>query len=92
MTRLIQHLKLIDEAGGTEERVIWDVPAGVKSSDAVRYRLAYIPKGSKYPAVLYDNHHPKGHHKHIRGHQMAYEFTSVAKLLGDFRKDIEAIK
>lgn len=92
MARPILHRKLIDEAGGTEEMVIWDVPAGVKAPDRIRYRPAYIPKGSRDPAVLYDNHYPKGHHRHIRGHETAYEFAGVEKLLKDFRKDIEAIK
>lgn len=46
----------------------------------------------KEPAVLYDNHHPKGHHKHIGGRQAAYEFSTVGNLLKDFSRDIEALK
>lgn len=57
-----------------------------------RSRLAYIPKGRKKPAVLYDNHHPKGHHKHIGERQVAYDFVGAEKLLQDFRRDIEAVK
>ncbi len=90
--RLIHSLKLIDEASGIEERKIWEVPKNEKNPDGIRYRLAYIPSGQKTPAVLYDNHHPKGHHKHIRGRQSAYAFVGVEKLLGDFRRDIEALK
>ena len=55
----------------------------------MRYRLAYIPKGAKTPIVLYDNHHPKGHHKHIRGHEMPYDFSGPEKLLKDFERDIQ---
>ncbi len=62
--RLIHAVKLIDETGGIEERKIWEVPRNAKQPDGIRYRLAYIPKDQKKPAVLYDNHHPKGHHKH----------------------------
>lgn len=92
MTRLIHHLKLVDDTGGTEERVIWEVPKAARNPDGIRYRLAYIPKGAKDPAVLYDNHHPKGHHKHIAGRQVAYEFRGVETLLADFARDIGALK
>ena len=92
MARLIHKLKLIDEAGGIEERVIWAVPKSAVQPEGIRYRLAYIPKGRKSPAVLYDNHHPKGRHKHLGERQLAYEFAGVEKLLEDFRRDIEATK
>ncbi len=92
MTRLIHRLKLIDDSGGTEERVIWGVPRSPRNPDGIRYRLAYIPKGAAAPKVLYDNHHPKGHHKHIGARQAAYEFLGVERLLEDFRRDIEALK
>lgn len=90
--RLIHSLKLIDEAAGIEERKIWAVPRDAKHPDGIRYRLAYIPHGQKTPAVLYDNHHPKGHHKHLGGRQHDYEFSGVENLLKDFRRDIEALK
>ena len=90
--RLIHSLKLIDEAAGIEERKVWEVPKDERNPDGTRYRLAYIPAGQKEPAVLYDNHHPKGHHKHIRGRQTVYKFTRVENLLNDFRRDIEALK
>lgn len=51
-----------------------------------------LSAGQRTPAVLYDNHHPKGHHKHIGGRQSAYQFSSVEDLLRDFRRDIEALK
>lgn len=92
MARLIHHVKLLDGAGATEERVIWEIPRSAKYPDGVRYRLAYIPKEARGPAVLYDNHHPKGHHKHVAGRQHAYEFHDVDRLLADFRRDIEALK
>ena len=92
MVRLLHKFKLINETGGIVERVIWGVPKSVRQPQGIRYRLAYIPKGRKKPAVLYDNHHPKGHHKHIGDHQFAYSFIGIERLLEDFRLDIEAIK
>ncbi len=92
MSRKIHHLKLIDASGGIEERIIWEVPKSAKCPDGIRYRLAYIPKGSDTPSVLYDNHHPKGHHKHLRHRQFPYRFTDVEQLLEDFGRDVEASK
>ncbi len=37
--------------------------------------------------VGYDNHYPKGPHKHIHGIEYPYEFTDIHKLLDDFLKD-----
>jgi len=34
--------------------------------------------------VLYDNHPPKGHHRHVEGVQEGYDFVDVDKLLEDF--------
>lgn len=92
MAILIHHLKLIDEAGGIEERVIWAIPKGADYPDGVRYRLAYIRKGERRPAVLYDNHRPKGHHRHRGERQGPYAFSGVESLLDDFRRDIEVLK
>lgn len=88
--RLVHYLKEIDPSGGIEERKIWEVPVSERNPDGVRYRLAYIPQGQRKPAVLYDNHHPKGHHKHVDGEEAAYEYSGIAQLLADFRKDVEA--
>ncbi len=41
------------------------------------------------PAVLYDNHHPKGHHKHLERAEFACEFDGLEKLIEDFEKDVK---
>ena len=38
--------------------------------------------------VLYDNHDPKGHHRHREGVEEAYEFVDVDGLLADFAADV----
>jgi len=48
------------------------------------YRLAFVRRGEEKPAVLYDNHSPKGHHRHVEGVQQPYSFTDVDQLLTDF--------
>jgi hypothetical protein len=59
--------KVIDEEGNILELVIWRVPATPRSPSGVRYRLAFVRRDEENPAVLYDNHSPKGHHRHIEG-------------------------
>lgn len=89
MVKLIHRSKDELPEGGIDERVIWQVPRSPRQPDGIRYRLAYIRKGGESPAVLYDNHHPKGHHKHLEGVQFSYEFAGVEKLIEDFEKDVE---
>jgi YD repeat-containing protein len=90
--RLHLSSKFTDEVKGIEELKIWEVPVDEKNPDGIRYRLVYIPAGRKSPAVLYDNHHPKGHHKHIEGQEFDYAYSGVDKLIQDFKRDVEAIK
>jgi YD repeat-containing protein len=89
--QLLHSLKLVN-AEGIEERKIWAVPVDEKNPDGIRYRLAYIPAGRKIPEVLYDNHHPKGHHKHVEDRQYDYAYTGLENLILDFCRDIEALK
>lgn len=87
MVRLLHRFKRSYFDGGIEQRVIWEIPVSDSQPDGIRYRLAYIPAGSTIPTVLYDNHHPKGHHKHIRGVESPYEFVDWKTLIEDFKKD-----
>lgn len=89
MVRLIHRSKIQLSDGGVDERVIWRVPRSHRQPEGIRYRLAYIRKGGESPSVLYDNHHPKGHHKHLDGEQLPYEFAGVEKLIEDFEKDVK---
>jgi Family of unknown function (DUF6516) len=34
--------------------------------------------------ILYDNHHPKGHHRHIGKHEESYKFSTARRLIADF--------
>jgi hypothetical protein len=48
--------------------------------------------GTKKPAVLYDNHHPKGHHRHHEAVQITYTFSTIDQLLADFLADVQRAK
>ena len=65
---------------------------GRRYQEGIRYRLAFIQSGAGTPAVLYDNHHPKGHHRHIEQRTELYEFRGVERLLQDFRDDVKRVK
>lgn len=54
---------MIDERGNIVQLVIWKVPASVEYPEGIPYRLAFVKRGESDPSVLYDNHHPKGHHR-----------------------------
>ena len=88
---LILREKVIDERGDTMELAIWKVPTGKEVPAGVRYRLAFIRRGEPEPAVLYDNHHPKGHHRHIEGVEESYAFVDVDGLLRDFAEDVRRV-
>ncbi len=80
--------KLSDDEGNIRDIVIWKVEPSPRTPEGIRYRLAFVPVGQRRPVVLYDNHVPKGHHRHAGDVQIAYEFATVAKLLSDFEASI----
>ena len=41
--------------------------------------------------MLYDNHDPKGRHRHLEGVEESYEFVDVDRLLADFAADVRRV-
>ena len=80
--------KTTDEQGNLREMVIWQVEPNPRQPEGIRYRLALILAGDKAPAVLYDNHHPKGHHRHVEGVEERYQFVDADRLIADFMADV----
>jgi hypothetical protein len=80
--------KITDEQGNLREMVIWQVEPNPRQPEGIRYRLALILAGERDPAVLYDNHHPKGHHRHLEGVEEPYGFVEVERLIADFMADV----
>ena len=83
--------RLIDEDGNLVEIIIWHVKPSLKQPDGIRYRLAFIRAADEEPTVLYDNHHPKGHHRHLQGVEQPYDFTDVQQLIDDFQADVKRL-
>jgi hypothetical protein len=88
---LIFREKKTDEHGNLRELVIWRVRPSRQLPEGVRYRLALVRSREKAPVVLYDNHHPKGHHRHVEGIEEPYTFVNLERLLADFQADIERV-
>jgi hypothetical protein len=83
--------KVIDEAGNITELAIWRVAPGTNAPEGVRYRLAFVRAGEAKPVVLYDNHRPKGHRRHLEGREEPHNFTGVEQLIVDFTADVRRI-
>jgi len=70
--------------------VIWEVPKTQRYPDGIRYRLALVHPETGKILVLFDNHFPKGHHRHYaNGTEAPYHFQSVLNLVEDY---LQAVK
>ncbi len=85
--RLVLHSKDIDGQGNIVEIKIWRVPPSSEKPHGFKYSLVYIVDGKR--VVGYDNAEGKGDHRHFYGKEETYSFTTVRKLMADFRKDIQ---
>lgn len=83
--------KVTDEQGNIYEAAIWKVDRSPRYPAGVRYRLVFIRAGETSPVVLYDNHPPKGHHRHLEGIEEPYEFTDVDHLVADLMADVRRL-
>jgi hypothetical protein len=51
-----------------------------------KFRLAYVVRGEC--VVLYDNERGKGDHRHAKGLEEPYDFSTPDQLIADFEADI----
>ena len=79
--------KVVLADGAIMELVIWRLPRATPDrSHGLKYRLYFGRDG--ICVVRYDNESGKGDHRHIKGREESYSFTSVEKLRRDFEADI----
>ena len=70
------------------EIVVWRLPHPLSgSSHGFKYRLALVVNG--VCVLRYDNEPGKGDHKHIRGKETPYGFSTPNALLEDFWNDVD---
>ena len=88
---LLFHQRILYDDGGIVEMVIWRVPSPVPPAmHDLKYSLFYGRPGVR--EVGYDNERGKGDHRHIRGAETPYAFTSVEQLMVDFWSDVQAVR
>jgi hypothetical protein len=73
--------------GAIVEMVLWRVPLPVPPSQhRLQYLLFYGRPGIR--EVGYDNERGKGDHRHFRGVETAFRFTTVEQLIADYWSDV----
>lgn len=73
--------------GAIVEMAIWLVPEPVAgSAHSFKYSLFYGYPGKRI--VGYENERGKGDHRHIKGRERSYEFSTVETLISDFLSDV----
>ena len=88
---LLQHDDIYDEEGWRMIIKIWQVPVSPTSPDAIDYSLSLIsPKGER--VVGYDNHWPKGHHRHVLAEEGPYSYSGIDALIADFKTDVLRVR
>lgn len=90
MAEVLFHEKVVTEEGDIVEARILRVPPDSAHPEGRRYALVYIHQNKR--VIGYDNFERKGHHKHIEGKELPYQFENVEKLLQDFNEDIRKWK
>ncbi|MBI4518159.1 MAG: hypothetical protein HY699_20340 [Deltaproteobacteria bacterium] len=73
------------------EVIIREVRGGPHYPQGIRYRCYLGNPKTNDVIVLYDIHPGKSHHRHVRGRQRRYRFTTPAQLWDDFVADVEAV-
>jgi hypothetical protein len=88
---LITRFKDITPDGDVIELVVWRLPKPVPpSTHDYKYRAVYVVNGER--VVGFDNERGKGDHRHIRGREEAYLFTTVDRLVDDFIAAVDAAR
>ncbi|MBO9123350.1 MULTISPECIES: toxin-antitoxin system TumE family protein [unclassified Rhizobium] len=86
--QLLYRSKSVLSDGAIQELIVWKVAQPVPgSAHDYKYSLFYGYPGQR--VVGYDNERGKGDHKHLDGNEEAYAFSTVERLLEDFRRDVD---
>jgi hypothetical protein len=87
---LIFYRKNIEPNGDIVEMRIWKIPISKRLPSGLKYSLVYIREGQRI--IGYDNAEGKGHHRHYRRKEFAYDFRDVDNLIKDFYEDVEKVR
>ena len=88
---LLFHQRIDYDDGAIVEMVLWRVPKPVQpTTHDLKYSMFYGRSGLR--EVGYDNERGKGDHRHLRGVETAYAFTTVERLMADFWSDVRGLR
>ena len=88
--KLVLPTRYVDEQGGLVEMKAYDVPKTSTPPHGFKYSLVYVRNGQRL--VGYDNHEHRADHRHFHTATTPYVFTTIERLIEDFRRDIETIR
>ena len=84
---LIVHQRYTMDDGAVVEVKVWRLPAPTaERPHGLKYSLFFGRPGSRI--VSYDNETGKGDHRHYRGAERPYRFTTFAALFADFWRHV----
>ena len=83
----VVHEKIRTAEGVVVEFKVWQVPKSEDYPEGVKY--SFFATRSGRILVGYDNHRPKGHHRHFSAKQGPHDFRGFDKLRKDFAKDLK---
>jgi hypothetical protein len=70
---------------------IWQVAVSQTSPEGIDYSLSLIsPQGKR--VVGYDNHWPKGHHRHVLEEEGPYTYSGIDNLIADFKAEVSRVR
>jgi hypothetical protein len=84
---MVVHQKIHTAEGIIVELTVWQVAKSADYPEGFKYSFFAVRNG--VVLVGYDNHAPKGHHRHFGEMEEAYEFAGLEKLREDFKNDFE---
>lgn len=70
------------------ELKIWKVTKSKDYPEGLKYSLFCVLKETGDNIIGFDNHRPKGHHKHHYRHEFVYDFKSIDDLIDDFWNEV----
>jgi Family of unknown function (DUF6516) len=84
---LLEYQKLTISDGAIIEVKVWQLPEPTaERPHGLKYSLFFGRPGERI--VSYDNEAGKGDHRHYRGRERPYRFTTFEALLADFWRDV----
>ena len=96
---IFRHRQLVfkeEKLVGMVDMRIYEIPQRKAYEEGIKYSLTFArfnPDIQNFEGdyLRYDNYREHGHHKHVKGKRIPYEFESIDKLIEDFYADLERI-